>query len=126
MKSTIRVDFDFDTNEPFIQIGLSTPKSAHYMLDVEVPNIDLADKTLRSFLEQANNRGLQLVYPNNNYDNTAPQIRLKDNSVSSDSTEFLIKKLDMQAKQCFKPEDYKKWEDIYNLFVLDGKTWKEY
>ncbi|WP_347216528.1 hypothetical protein [Chryseobacterium sp.] len=125
MKSTIRVDFDFDTNEPFIQLGLSVPKPAHYMVDVEAPNIDLADKTLRSFLEQANNRGMELVYPKGNQDNTAPQIRLKDNIVKSDETEILIRQLDLFAKQCFKEADYKKWEYIYNLFVNKGKLWSE-
>lgn len=76
MKSTLRVDFCFDTNEPFIQVKIPNTDT-HYGVDVDVI-LDLADKTLKSFLEQANNRGLQLVYPIGNSDNRSPQIRLGD------------------------------------------------
>lgn len=83
MKSTIRVDYDFDKNETFIQVNVA---SIAVEIDdfrrkgIQVVNessLDLADKHLRSFVEQANVRGLELVYPNYNNDNSMPQIRLK-------------------------------------------------
>lgn len=82
MKSTIRVDFDFDTNETFIQLNVA---SVAVDIDdfrkkgiqvVNEGNLDLADKHLKSFIEQANNRGIELSYPNGNNDNSTPQIRL--------------------------------------------------
>lgn len=69
MKSTIRIKQDWGKQEPFIQLKL----------DVSNPNeeVDLADSTLIHFVQQANIRGIDLVFPKGNNDNSMPQIRLK-------------------------------------------------
>lgn len=120
MKSTIRVDFDFDTNETFIQLGLSVPQPANPPLENLLPNIDLADKHLKNFVENANIRGIELYYPEHTEDGRSPQIRLKSKD-DFDSKVRVLKDLDEIAKNTFKKEeDYKKWEEIFNLFVTDG------
>lgn len=77
MKSTIRVDLDFVKNEPFIQINLasSSGSTQHYLEDAV--KLDLADKALNSFLEQANQKGIIISYPEQQTSNRSPQIRLK-------------------------------------------------
>jgi len=81
MKSTIRVDYDFDANETFIQLNIPTSEP-HHMVDVDV-KLDLADKHLKNFIEQSSTRGLELVYPNDNNDNSTPQIRLKQSTTTN-------------------------------------------
>lgn len=67
MKSTIRVDFDFDTNEPFIQLNLVDSNE----------HLELADKHLRRFVDLQSSVGLKLIYPPRNTDNRTPQIRVE-------------------------------------------------
>lgn len=50
MRSRIIVDLDFDTQEPFLKIQLRTDSE------------ELADKTLKFFLEEVNRNGVELVH----------------------------------------------------------------
>jgi len=111
MKSTIRVKQDWDKNEPYIQLKLDTAN----------PNeeVDLADSTLIHFVQQANIRGIELNYTNGNTENSMPQIRLKNPTSFEEVKDFYLKQLDIFAKAHFKANDYKNWENIYNLFCTD-------
>lgn len=68
MKSTIRVEMDFDSGKPYLQINLP---ETHPM--VEDPSLDLVDKTLRFFKEEASMHGVELVHRG---DMNKPQIRI--------------------------------------------------
>lgn len=110
MKSTIRVDLDFDKNEPFIQITLASTET-HHMIDVDT-KLDLADKALKSFVEQANIRGIEIIYPEGRNNNSSPQIRVKGYDKLWENSEELKQFL----------EDYKaEFEVVDQSFVLKGK-----
>jgi len=68
MKSTIRVEMDFDSGKPYLQINLP---ETHPM--VEDLSLDLVDKTLRFFKEEASMHGVELVHRG---DMNKPQIRI--------------------------------------------------
>lgn len=56
MNSKIRVEHDFDTNESFIQLTLESG--------------DNSDKTLKNFVNQVSDRGIELIWTKNNDDDT--------------------------------------------------------
>jgi len=64
MKSKIRVEYDFDKKEPYLQLFL------------EVPEEDLADRTLKHFIEEGSKNGFEVIHPKNNENNNVPQIRV--------------------------------------------------
>jgi hypothetical protein len=66
MESKIRVEFDFDTNEPIIEITKSSNKD------------DMRDQMLSAFIEKANanDKGIILSYPSFNPDNRKVQLRV--------------------------------------------------
>lgn len=69
MKSKIRVEYDFENKEPYIQMyvdGFNGNETE-----------DLRDSMLKAFIEQANSNGVDLVYPKNNTDNSVIQFRIK-------------------------------------------------
>lgn len=110
MKSKVLVDFDFNQNEPFIQITLASTET-HHMVDVDT-KLDLADKALKSFVEQANIRGIEIIYPEGRNNNSSPQIRVKGYEKLWENSEELKKFL----------EDYKaEFEVIDQSFVLKGE-----
>lgn len=69
MKSKIRVEYDFDKKEPYIQFYLEK--------DVE-GEPDLRDGMLKSLIESASHNPIWIWYPPHNGDNSVPQIRLQD------------------------------------------------
>ena len=75
MKSKVLIDFDFNQNEPFIQLNLHRTYESENCSD-NTP-LDLADKALKSFVEQANIRGIEIIYPEGINTNSSPQIRLR-------------------------------------------------
>lgn len=86
MNSKIRVQIDFDTKQPYIQIYHEFG-----------PNYDLADETLKHFIERANQQGIEIIYPDFNQGNECPQIRLRPEGVklwnnSPEFREWLISK----------------------------------
>lgn len=60
MNSKIRVDFDFDANEPFLKIDLREG--------------ELADKALKNFMEQISDNGVEIKFGNSNNE---VQLRIK-------------------------------------------------
>jgi hypothetical protein len=68
MKSKIRVEFDFDKKEPYLQLYLEEDNQS------EIP--DLRDSMLKAFVQTASNSGITIKYPETNVDNCCPQIRL--------------------------------------------------
>lgn len=109
MNSKIRIELNFDNYEPFIQLDLQSG--------------DVNDGALKAFVEQANMRGIEIVYHNLDNSNNTPQIRLKNPKQFQEVKENYIKQLDIFAKDHFKPNDYNNWENMYNLFITDGKHW---
>ncbi len=69
MKSKIRVEYDFDKREPYLQLYIES--SWH-------GESDMRDQMLKSFIEEANYKGVYIMYPENNQDNSVPQIRIGD------------------------------------------------
>lgn len=65
MESKIRVEYDFDKKEPYIQLYLEKGSS------------DMRDGMLQHLIEQGLNKGLEVIYPISNEDNGTPQIRIK-------------------------------------------------
>lgn len=134
MKSTIKIDF-FGDGTPFILIK----DYAKNDLD------DVRDKLIRSFVHDANETGLKLIkmlsmdecesdgtgnhfalVPNGKSQGIVPSIYtsedIKSNCVSNEQLYFMHR-LDEVAKKQFPQEFYKKWEEIYNLFITEGKPW---
>jgi len=64
MNSKIRIELNFDNFEPYIQLTLE--------------NGDTNDGALKHFVQQANMRGIELVYHNLDNSNNTPQIKLKE------------------------------------------------
>lgn len=78
MKSTIRVEYDFDEKSPYLQMRLE----GH-----DEENGDFKDKLLQNFIEESNCANLKLEYRGGG--NYVPQIRI-------------IK----EGKQCISPTDF--------------------
>lgn len=68
MKSKIRVEYDFDKKEPYIQFYLEKCD--------EEP--DMRDNMLKTLIQSANHNPVCVTYPIHNGDNSTPQIRLQD------------------------------------------------
>lgn len=104
MNSKIRVELDFDTKEPYLQIF-------H-----EMTNGDLADKTLKHFIELASDRGMKVWY--NYADNGTPQIRLSEEPIDIDaknnglSDSSLIKAFEEMCEESLDPEQFEKFEAV--------------
>lgn len=67
MKSKIRVEFDFDNKEPYLQL---------YIEDTTDDQPDMRDQMLKAFIEMAGDKGLKITYPEHNPSKSVPQIRL--------------------------------------------------
>ena len=71
MKSKIRVEYDFDKKEPYLQF---------YIVDTNEPGteLDMRDSMLKAFIQDASNKDfhLNVEYPSTNVDNCCPQIRV--------------------------------------------------
>src|SRR5687768_11610824 len=109
MNSKIRVDYDFDYQEPFI----------HFTLEEG----DVNDKALKHFIEQVNNRGVELVYPAINFDNKNPQLRV---TKAQDHELRVVRHFRSFCEESLDPDLFEKFEDIYQaLFdtrsALKGK-----
>lgn len=69
MKSKIRVEYDFDKKEPYIQFYLEKDSEGEP---------DLRDGMLKSLIQSASFNPIWIWYPPHNSDNSVPQIRLQD------------------------------------------------
>ena len=69
MKSKIRVEYDFDKKEPYVQFYLEK--------DLEGEN-DLRDGMLKDLIQSGSGHPIWIWYPPINGDNSTPQIRLQD------------------------------------------------
>jgi len=69
MDSKIRVEYDFDTKEPYLQITLGQSE-------------DLRDQMLKHFVQSISlgSSYLGVIYPPNNKDNSVVQIRMFPNT----------------------------------------------
>ena len=123
MKSTIRVDFDFDKNETFIQLNLAGKKDYHYMEDA--PNLDLADKHLSAFVEQAMIRGIELSYSRDSNDNSMPKIALTNPPMIKYHSEFFRNWLSSQGLSWKALENGTLLATKVDLFEL-GKEWQSF
>lgn len=92
MKSKIRIEYDFDKKEPYLEIRMPAyPKLAiadkpdSGILPDDQP--DLRDSMLKSFIQELGLGGKQLVlqYPSNNTDNSVARIYLYDKSFDTES-----------------------------------------
>lgn len=78
MKSKIRVEYDFDKKEPYIQFYLEK--------DLEGEN-DLRDGMLKDLIQSGTGHPIRIWYPSINGDNSTPQIRLQDKNTFITSME---------------------------------------
>jgi hypothetical protein len=67
MKSKIRVEYDFDKKEPYIQFYLEKEAECEP---------DMRDSMLKAFVQSASNNPIIVTYPPSNQDNSVPQLRL--------------------------------------------------
>jgi hypothetical protein len=93
MNSKIIVEMDFDKKEPYLQIILDTNSGV------------LADKTLKHFIEEANQRGINVMYFT---DNLNPQIRLRGELLDGSPAEQSI--IVTETSELFR-----KWLDSKNI-----------
>ena len=98
MKSKIRVEFDFDAKEPFIQL---------YLDDTNDPGTqsDMRDQMLKNFIEKTTHTGLVVYYPEDNHDNKSPELRpMREGEAMSFVSEILHGRLkDSMIKAHWEP-----------------------
>ena len=74
MKSKIRVEYDFDKKEPYLQF---------YVVDTNTPGteLDMRDTMLKHLVQTASGDGgyMYATYPENNQDNSVMQVRVGKN-----------------------------------------------
>lgn len=82
MLSKIRVEYDFDKKEPFLQF---------YLVEKSEEQPDLRDQMLKSFIQNVNVEGrLEVFYPVVNANSCAPQFRITNNHYVSDTSEDFL------------------------------------
>lgn len=85
MKSTIRLEYNFDTKEPHIKI------------QIDPSSDDLRDQMLQAFIQENSQHTLQILYDKNGQDNNTCYIArafvIKGESLKSDNTvpDFIYK-----------------------------------
>lgn len=91
MKSKIRVEYDFDRIEPYLQLRIE----GH-----DEDGGELADKTLKNMVEVANGSLMYIIYQDAG--NCLPQIRVLNPARTPESElQFVIEKFEMFALQFF-------------------------
>ncbi len=109
MNSKIRIEHDFSHNESFITLNLEEG--------------DNNDKALKFFVEQANNRGVELIYPRNNQDNKTIYIRPM---IAQEQELYIVRAFKQMCEESTPPELTLAFDSIYtelfrNRQALKGK-----
>lgn len=110
MKSKIRVEYDFDKKEPYIQFYLEKETE-------EAP--DLRDEMLKALIQEASYNPIWVQYPPHNTDNSVPQIRVQEpHTFVTSMEEWCVKKAreDSERAQKFSATPVLTVEEIVEFF----------
>jgi hypothetical protein len=126
MKSTLNVEFDFDSNEPYIQLSID---------DTITPNVrsDMRDAALLKFVEKGNINGISVYWPDPvNKSQSFPQLRLNSGDKELSKQEQVIDaresiklnhiKINAQYQQSYGADSEYKNGESYNLMFAIGEN----
>lgn len=106
MNSKIRVSYDYDKKEPYIKLQLAKDSD------------ELADGHLKHLIEQINNHGLRLQYPEKNGDNLNPEIRIGRRYIVPRNGEEIVNFLNEMGVKHTQHSDYIEIDREVDLFNL--------